>query len=215
MNTELVILCYAGAILTGYLFGNINTAAILAKLKGFDIRKKGSGNAGASNAYLTMGKSAATFSAIVDIFKAFIPVWFTLHILHLPDELRHIPVVTGFSVIIGHIFPFWMKFRGGKGFASLLGMNLALNWKFFFFCVGILAVIMLFTRYIALATVCCAIALPIWWFSRTGDVPETVLFSLVTVIVIWKHIPNFKRIMSGTELIPASPVNSEKEQESA
>ena len=74
MNTGLVILCYAGAILLGYLFGNINTAAILAKIKGFDIRKKGSGNAGASNAYLTMGKSAAAFSAIVDIFKAFIPV---------------------------------------------------------------------------------------------------------------------------------------------
>lgn len=214
MNTGLIILCYAGGILLGYLCGNLNTAAILAKLKGFDIRKKGSGNAGASNAYLTMGKSAAAFSAIVDIFKAFIPVWFMMHIVHLPDALRHLPIVTGVSVIMGHMFPFWMQFRGGKGFASLLGMNLALNWKFFFFCVGILAVIMLFTRYIALATVSCAIVLPIWWGLRTGDLPETALLCVVTLIVVWKHIPNFKRIMSGTELIPAAPVDSKKKQES-
>ena len=209
------ILWYLGGILVGYLLGNINTAAIIARCKGFDIRTKGSGNAGASNALVTMGKGAAVATALVDILKAFVPVFLLMHVMHLPPECRSLPVVTGAAVILGHMFPFWMQFRGGKGFASLLGMNLALNWKFFFFCVGILAVIMLFTRYIALATVSCAIALPVWWYLRTGDAAETMLFSLVAVIVIWKHIPNFKRIMSGTELIPASPVKSDEEQESA
>ena len=193
-------LWYLGGILVGYLLGNINTAAIIARCKGFDIRTKGSGNAGASNALLTMGKGAAVLSALVDIFKAFLPVFLLLHVISYPEECTHLPVVTGVSVILGHMFPFWMQFRGGKGFASLLGLNLALNWQFFFVCIGILAVLLITTKYIALATMTCAVALPVFWYFYTGDVLETGLFAAMAVVIVIKHIPNLKRMANGTEI---------------
>lgn len=193
-------LWYLGGILVGYLLGNINTAAIIARCKGFDIRTKGSGNAGASNALLTMGKGAAVLSALVDIFKAFLPVFLLLHVISYPEECTHLPVVTGVSVILGHMFPFWMQFRGGKGFASLLGLNLALNWQFFFVCIGILAVLLITTKFIALATMTCAVALPVFWYFHTGDVLETALFAVMAVVIVIKHIPNLKRMANGTEI---------------
>lgn len=193
-------LWYLGGILVGYLLGNINTAAIIARCKGFDIRTKGSGNAGASNALLTMGKGAAVLSALVDIFKAFLPVFLLLHVISYPEECAHLPVVTGVSVILGHMFPFWMQFRGGKGFASLLGLNLALNWQFFFVCIGILAVLLITTKFIALATMTCAVALPVFWYFHTGDLLETALFAVMAVVIVIKHIPNLKRMANGTEI---------------
>ena len=196
------ILWYLGGILVGYLLGNINTAAIIARCKGFDIRTKGSGNAGASNALVTMGKGAAVATALVDILKAFVPVFLLMHVMHLPPECRSLPVVTGAAVILGHMFPFWMQFRGGKGYASLLGLILALSWQFFLICIGILAVILLVTRYIALATMICAAALPVFWWIHTGNVPETVLLAVISLVIIIKHSQNIKRILNGTE-IPA------------
>ena len=95
----------------GYLIGCINTAAIIARCKGFDIRQKGSGNAGASNALVTMGKGPAVISALVDILKAFLPVFLLLHVIPLPAECAHVPVLTGAAVILGHMFPFWMDYR--------------------------------------------------------------------------------------------------------
>lgn len=194
------ILWYVCCIVGGYLLGNINTAAIIARIKGFDIRTKGSGNAGASNALVTMGKGAAVCSALVDILKAFLPVFLLQNVIPTPAECAHLPVVTGIAVICGHMFPFWMQFRGGKGYASLLGMILALSWRFFFVCIGILAVIMVATKYIALATIICAAVFPVYWFFRAGGILETVLLGVLAVIIFCKHIPNLKRIKSGTEI---------------
>lgn len=194
------LIWYIGCIAAGYLLGNINTAAILAKCKGFDIRTKGSGNAGASNALVTMGKGAAVCSALVDILKAFVPVFLLLHVIPYPEACVHLPVLTGTAVILGHMFPFWMQFRGGKGFASLLGMILALSWKFFFICIAMLGVILFTANYIALATIACAAALPVYWGIRTGDVIEIVVLTVLAVIIISKHIQNLKRIANGTEI---------------
>ncbi|MBR4201154.1 MAG: glycerol-3-phosphate acyltransferase [Oscillospiraceae bacterium] len=191
---------YVICIAAGYLLGNINTAAIIARCRGFDIRTKGSGNAGASNALVTMGKGAAVCSALVDILKAFVPVFLLLHVIHTPADCLHLPVVTGIAVMLGHMFPFWMQFRGGKGFASLLGTVLALDWRFFLGCMVILGIILLCTGYIALATILCAAAFPVWQFAVTGDLTETILLTVLAVIIICKHLPNLKRIASGTEI---------------
>ena len=191
---------YVICIAAGYLIGNLNTAAIIAKCRGFDIRTKGSGNAGASNAFVTMGKGAAVVTALTDILKAFIPVYLLLYVIPYPQECCYLPVLTGTAVVFGHMFPFWMQFRGGKGYASLLGMALALDWRFFLVCIAILGVILLCTGYIALATLLCAAAFPIYWLIRTGDVVETVILSVAAAIMIWKHIPNLRRIANGTEI---------------
>ena len=193
-------LWYIGGILLGYLIGNLNTAAILARIKGFDIRGRGSGNAGASNALVTMGKGAAVCSALVDILKAFVPVWLLLHIIPLPEGCSHLPVLTGVAVILGHMFPFWMQFRGGKGFASLLGFSLAMDWRFFLVCIAVLGILLLTTRYIALATIACAAAMPVWHGIFTRDIPETAVLAVLAVVIISKHIQNLKRMKAGTEI---------------
>lgn len=195
MNT-VVWWYYIVCIAVGYLCGCLNTAAIIARCKGFDIRTKGSGNAGASNALVTMGKGAAVITALCDIFKAFIPV---LAVRFLLSGV-HLPVVTGIAVILGHMFPFWMQFRGGKGYASLLGMILALDWRFFLVCMVILGLILLITRFIAIATVTCALALPVYWQIMTGEWIDTVLLTALAVLIFSKHIQNFKRIKDGTEI---------------
>ena len=197
MNT---VIWYAVSIAAGYLLGCINMAAILAKIKGFDIRTKGSGNAGASNALVTMGKGAAVCSALVDIMKAFIPVFLLLHVIPVPPECPHVPVLVGAAVILGHMFPFWMQFKGGKGFASLLGLTLALDWRLFLVCIAVLALLLFTTRYIALATIACSVLMPVWWFVFTGSIVQTAILAVVGLIMILRHVQNIRRIMNGTEI---------------
>ena len=191
---------YLCAIVGGYLLGNFNTAAIIARAKGFDIRTKGSGNAGASNAMVTMGKAAGVTVALVDILKAFLPVFVLAHLVQLPEELQYLPQVTGTAVILGHMFPFWMHFKGGKGYASLLGMALALDWRVFLGMIAVLGILLLTTRYIALATITCAIALPVISVFLWHSVLVTVLFSVLAAIIVVKHIPNLKRMKNHTEI---------------
>ena len=191
---------YICAILGGYLIGNINMGAILARIKGFDIRTKGSGNAGASNALLTMGKRAGIITAAIDIIKAFVPTYLVAEVLPVPADVYYLAPITGTAVIIGHMFPFWMHFKGGKGFASLLGMTLALNWKILSAMLVILVVIMITTKYIALATITCAIILPIAWYLLGGSIFESAMFGILAVIIFVKHIENLKRIANHTEI---------------
>ena len=193
-------LWYLCGTAAGYLIGCLNVAALLAKAKGFDIRSKGSHNAGASNALVTMGKGAAVCSALTDIFKAFLPVWLLLHVIPLPEGCAYLPVVTGIAVICGHMFPFWMQFRGGKGFASLLGLTLALDWRCFLIQIGIVALMLFTVRYIVPATVSCSVLLPVWRICTTGDIPELLMLILLAVLIIYKHIPNLRRIADGTEI---------------
>lgn len=193
-------LWYCLGAAAGYLLGCINTAAILARIKGFDIRQKGSGNAGASNALVTMGKGAAVCTAVVDVLKAMLPVVLLRYVIPLPENCAHLPVAAGAAVILGHMFPFWMQFRGGKGFASLLGLLFALSSQFFLICIGVSLVILLLTRYIALATITVSVAAPIFWYVRTGSIPETAVLAAVCICMILKHIENIKRIVNGTEI---------------
>ena len=195
--TAVIYLCCMAA---GYLIGCINTAAILARRKGFDIRSKGSFNAGASNALVTMGKGAAAASALTDILKAFVPVWLLMNVISLPEDCQYLPLVTGISVILGHMFPFWMQFRGGKGFASLLGLTLALDWRFFLIELGIVITVLLTVRYIVCATILCSSGLPVWQFLMHRDVIELILLILLGALIISKHIPNLRRIANGTEI---------------
>ena len=184
----------------GYLLGNINTAAIIARCKGFDIRQKGSGNAGASNALVTMGKGAAVCSALVDILKAFLPVFLLRRVIAVPESCAHVSIAVGAAVILGHMYPFWMQFHGGKGFASLLGLSLALDWRFFLIGIGITVVIVLGLRYIALATLICTVLLPVGWFLETRSLPELLILLVTALCMVQKHMINLRRIKDGTEI---------------
>ncbi len=120
-----VLFILAVSAVSGYLIGCINPAFFLARIRGYDIREHGSGNAGASNVIITMGKGIGLLVAFVDVFKAFLAV--ELAMLAFPDDSLLAGFCSATFVILGNIFPFYMGFKGGKGFASLGGSVLAID----------------------------------------------------------------------------------------
>ena len=117
---------YAIAILMGYLLGSSNMAYWISQIKKVDIRSNGSGNLGASNATVLLGWGAGVIVAVHDIGKAFLAV---LAVKFLFPDVENVGVVTGVACILGHIYPFYLKFKGGKGLASMIGVVAALDWR--------------------------------------------------------------------------------------
>ena len=136
---EFIVCC-----LIGYFIGTFNPSFLFGKKKGVDIREKGSGNAGASNTLILFGKSAGIICALIDIFKAYVAISVTTALFPHYD---HAFVLTAVCCVLGHIFPFYMKFKGGKGFASYIGMTVALNWKLALVICVIIVVATLITDY--------------------------------------------------------------------
>ncbi len=188
---------YILCILIGYILGTVNYAYIIGRLKGFDIRTKGSTNAGASNATVTMGWRVGVMVGICDISKAFIAV---IVAKWLFPELQLAGVVAGVACIIGHIFPFYLKFRGGKGFASYMGMILALDWKFFLVIGVVIIIITVVTDYIALATLSTVVVYPIYLILTKIEIIVPLIVAIASIVMIFKHLDNIKRIMSGKEI---------------
>ena len=182
--------------LFGYLIGGINPAYLIAKYKGFDIRKRGSGNAGASNAVITMGKKVGAISAILDIFKAYLAV--TIAGVLFPN-VSLAKVVMGISCILGHIFPIYMRFRGGKGLASLGGVILAFHPIVFVILLSVELIIVLIVDYICIVPITASVAFPFIYMSMTKDSIGAILYGLLAIVIFSKHIENLKRIRSGTE----------------
>ena len=188
---------YAITILLSYILGSSSMAFYLSKLKAVDIRKNGSGNLGASNATVLFGWGAGVLVAIHDIGKAFLAV--ILARLVFPD-LAYIGTVAGVCAVLGHIFPFYLNFRGGKGFASFWGMTLALNWKLAL-VVGILAIVVtLVTDYIALATTMTTVVVPVYSAFEHHSVIPMLIILVATLVMIWKHRDNYIRILKGEEI---------------
>ena len=188
-----ILLC----LLYGYLIGTLNPAYLFGRLRGIDIRKGGSGNAGATNATLLLGKAAGFLTAILDISKAFIACKTAGYLF---PALASACVVAGCGCILGHIFPIWMGFAGGKGLACLGGMALAYNWKLL--CLLLLGefIIVCFFNYICLVAITGSAAFAaVYWF-HSGDLIGTALLAVVAVVIFCKHIPNMKRIADGSEL---------------
>ena len=182
--------------LIGYLIGNINPAFLIGKIKGFDIRQRGSGNAGASNTVITMGKKAGLFVAVFDILKA---VAASLIATFLFPHVRYAKILSGSCCILGHIFPFLMKFHGGKGLASLGGTILAFNPLVF---AGLLSfeIILCFSMdYVCVVPVTGSVIFTMIYALLTGDPIGTAILSAVSLVILFKHIENFKRIQNGTE----------------
>ena len=187
-----VIIC----ALIGYFFGNINPAFLLAKLKGFDIRKRGSGNAGASNTVITIGKRAGLFVAIFDIFKA---VAASLIAAYLFPHIRFARILSGSCCILGHIFPLLMRFHGGKGLASLGGTILAFNPIVFVLLLTFEIVLGFSMDYVCIVPVTGSVIFTLIYALLTGDAIGTAILSAISLIILFKHIENFKRIQNGTE----------------
>ena len=189
---------YALIIILGYIFGCLQWSYILGKiLKKEDIRTLGVGNAGASNTVTVFGWKMGLAVAILDISKAIISIIVIRHVLKASDMLSL--YLNGTSVILGHNYPFFMGFKGGKGTASTVGMLLAINLKLGLLGMLVILAVTIFTDYIALGTM----ALVIFFVFATfylGYGPACIILTIfIASLSAYKHIPNMKRILSHNE----------------
>lgn len=207
---ESIVMSYVLCILLSYLIGTINPAYIFSKIRGFDIRQKGSGNAGASNVLIVLGKAWGVLCAVLDIAKAMLAI----HLCHmLFPSLAYGFTVSGVFCVIGHIFPFYMKFKGGKGLACIGGMVLRYDPFVFLAMLWLEGVLVLVTNYICFVPMTAVILFPVIYGVMEKDLIGALILCVLIPVVFYKHKENLKRIKNGTELRFSYLWNKEKEIE--
>ena len=188
---------YLVCILIGYFMGCINPSYIIGKLRGVNIKKSGSGNAGASNALLLFGKAVGVFCALFDIIKAFGAIKICEAIYS--DE-PYIFSVTAVAAILGHIFPFYMKFRGGKGLASFWGMTVALNWKLGLIAALVILLATVITDYIVIGTFSTIALVPAYTGLVLTNWTMALIVFLASAMIFCKPFENIGRLIRKEEL---------------
>lgn len=187
----------AGAALLGYLLGSIPFGLILTRLFGAgDLRQIGSGNIGATNVLRTGRKGLAAATLLLDAAKGFVAVWLAQHLF--ADQDPNIGIIAAATAFLGHVYPIWLRFRGGKGVATLMGIVLALHWP----CALVYALVWLsllgVLRISSVAGMAAAVSAPVSaaFFSAFDIV---LLLLALALLVLWKHRENIDRLLSGTE----------------
>ncbi|RPE12304.1 glycerol-3-phosphate 1-O-acyltransferase [Chitinophaga lutea] len=196
--TELLLLIGA------YLIGSFATAVWVSKgVFGIDIREHGSGNAGATNTFRVLGPKAGTFVMLVDMLKGVLAVRLSYLIppYDSPEQLINLQVGLGLAAVVGHIFPIWAGFRGGKGIATLFGMVLAIQPLVALCCVGVFLMILFLTRYVSLSSIIASIAFPvlILFIFREQEVFYRIFAIAVALMVVLTHQKNIMRLLTGNE----------------
>jgi glycerol-3-phosphate acyltransferase PlsY len=177
-----------------YLIGSVPFGLILTRLAGAgDVREIGSGNIGATNVLRTGRKGLALATLALDVLKGALPVWLAYRYLG-PD----MAVVAGLGAVLGHCFPIWLKFRGGKGVATAAGVVVALTPLVAAIAVGVFMVIVLATRYVSLGSILGAIAAAPSAYLM-GHVQAAELYLLLALIIVLKHAGNVRRLLQGSE----------------
>ncbi len=194
-----------------YLIGSVNFSILISKkFAGFDLREKGSGNAGTTNTLRTVGKKAALATLVLDILKGIVAVgiamWVGAYVKGVENPYILVQIA-GLCVILGHTFPIFFGFRGGKGIATSIGVLLLTNWQIGLICVTFGVVLIILTKMVSVGSMAAAVLFPILvlfigkgHFIVEGPTISYVIFSiLLAVIVIFNHRANLKRIAEGTE----------------
>jgi acyl phosphate:glycerol-3-phosphate acyltransferase len=182
-------------VLTAYLVGSVPTGYIVGSLAGVDVRKVGSGNVGATNVARVVGKRQGIFTLVADAAKGFVPVIFALNLGLTPVATAFV----GIAAFLGHLYPVFLRFRGGKGVATALGVFLGLApWA----TVGLIAVftaVLLTTRFVSLSSMVAAVLAPVaLWLLSYPPVSIGVSF-FIAVMIVLRHRENIQRLLSGAE----------------
>ena len=222
MKTVIVIILMT----VSYFIGNISPATLLARAKGKDIKKEGSGNAGTTNVLRVLGAKAAVITLIIDVAKGFIATIIGFYIAYSISKSIFDPIFTppeiyantamawcGLAVFIGHIWPIMFRFKGGKGVATALGVILAIDYRVALICLGIFAIIVIASRMVSLGSICAAAAFPVVYVimlvfnvehlltnvSMYQILPRVLPLIIMVIILITKHRDNIERIIKGEE----------------
>jgi len=192
-------------LIAAYLLGSVPTSVWLGRLFfGVDVRKSGSGNAGATNTIRVLGWKAGLPVLIIDILKGFLAV--NLFILYNSEGLNNDGIwylKTGLAIaaVAGHIFPVYIGFKGGRGVATLLGIGIALYPVCIWFVLGVFVVVLLISKIVSLASIVASVSLPVFVFALfSGDPPILRYLSLaIAVFIPLTHLSNIKRLLKGEE----------------
>ena len=191
-----------------YLIGSINFSVLISKrVAGFDVRQKGSGNAGTTNMLRSVGKGAAAITLVCDILKGVVAVVIAfLIVLIAKNEAALLVQIAGIAVVIGHTFPVFFEFKGGKGVATALGVLICINWKVGLICLIFAIIMMAVTRMVSVGSCTAAVLYPIltlfgvqkdFFIVKEGSY---LIFSLLlALLIIFNHRENIKRILAGKE----------------
>lgn len=197
---------YIIVAIIAYLLGSISFSVIISKkMAGFDVREKGSGNAGSTNVLRTVGKKAAVLTLICDCLKGVLAILIAYIAGNIVKDIDKSLLVqlAGIFVVIGHTFPVFFKFKGGKGVATSLGVLLMVNWQIGLICLVFALVLIALTRFVSLGSVAAAVLFPVLTvFIRTNYlVPGNyIIFGIIlAAFVIFNHRENVKRLLEGKE----------------
>ena len=203
---------YIVMAIIAYLIGSISFSVIISKkMAGFDVREKGSGNAGSTNMLRSVGKKAAAITLICDVLKGVVAITLAIILGNIfKDSNKELLLqIAGVAVVIGHTFPIFFGFKGGKGVATSLGILLMSNWQIGLICLVFALVLMILTRMVSLGSCMAAILFPVLTLfinehytvlteGKSGNV-YFIYSVIMAIIVLYNHRSNIKRILNGTE----------------
>ena len=195
-----------------YLIGSVNFSVLISKkVAGFDVREKGSGNAGTTNMLRSVGKGAAAVTLILDILKGVVAIYAAILYGNIVSKLANLQIdnsilvqIAGIFVIIGHTFPIYFGFKGGKGVATALGILLTSNYQIGLICLVFALILMALTRMVSLGSIAAAVLYPVLTMFLSNEnfiIPGNYLIYsiIIAVIVVFNHRSNVKRLLNGTE----------------
>ncbi len=192
-------------LVLAYLLGSVATAVVVSKsFYGIDIREHGSGNAGATNTLRILGKKAGIGVLLIDVLKGFLAVklaYLLPHSYSNPIYFLNLQVALGVAAVIGHVFPIWAGFRGGKGIATLFGMIIAIQPIAALCLVGVFVLILFFTQYVSLSSIAASLAFPILIlvvFNEPGNMYRLFAIAAALMVVLTHH-KNINRLLKGSE----------------
>lgn len=203
---------YIIVAIIAYLIGSVNFSVLISKkMAGFDVREKGSGNAGTTNMLRSVGKKAAAITLVCDILKGVVSIVIAIIVGNIAKNLDKelLLQIAGIAVVLGHTFPIFFGFKGGKGVATSLGVLLMSNWQIGLICLVFAVVLMALTRMVSLGSCAAAVLFPVLTLfinqhytvlteGKSGRV-YFVYSVILAIIVLYNHRSNIKRILNGTE----------------
>ena len=203
-----MIATYILMAVIAYAIGSVNFSIILSKkIAGFDVREKGSGNAGTTNMLWSVGKGAAALTLVLDILKGIVAILIAKYLIGNIVEGINVAIlvqIAGFFVVLGHTFPMFFGFKGGKGVATALGVLLMSNPLIGVICLVFALAVMALTRMVSLGSIMAAVLFPVLTIFITENYIANgynyIIFGIaMAVLVIFNHRSNLKRIYNGTE----------------
>jgi glycerol-3-phosphate acyltransferase PlsY len=186
-------------IITSYLVGAVPFGLVLSRSSGVDIRSSGSCNIGATNVTRLLGKKMGIFTLLLDIAKGFLPMYFSSLLLGDSAQGELLVGLCGAATVIGHMYPVYLGFKGGKGVATGLGVFLYLSPMSLLFSLGVFIAAVGLSGFVSLGSLLASATIPLWLYVLAEPTWKILLAAFISGMIWLKHVPNISRLASGTE----------------